>query len=158
MFRSCSKTKSNPSVFASTALCSQMRKMVGPVRFVNHSCKPNCKYVISEFKNRKNVRLEVLKDIAPHSELNAYYRPNFFENGNSSCKCPHTQYHRSVPSLACPRGFPISQQIKLESGSKFRFEDRRFRLNRSNGSMKKRKKKCEIRDERAGFRQLRGEQ
>ena len=66
------------SVFAPTALCSQMRIMVGPVRFVNHSCDPNCEYVVTEHKNMKFVRMQILKDIEPYTELNVFYGPNFF--------------------------------------------------------------------------------
>ena len=35
------------SIFARTDLCRKSRIMVGPVRFANHSCKPNSEYVAS---------------------------------------------------------------------------------------------------------------
>ena len=128
------------SVFAPTDLCSQMRIMVGPVRFVNHSCDPNCEYVVTEHKNMKCVGLQILKDIEPYTELNVYYGPNFFETGNSSCKCPYTQFHCSTP---CTSRYEVSVQshrISLKPETVMRFEDRRYRLNRSNGPKVKRKK------------------
>ena len=128
------------SVFAPTDLCSQMRIMVGPVRFANHSCDPNCEYVVTEHKNMKFVRLQILKDIEPYTEISVYYGANFFETGNSSCKCPHTQFHHSDPCSSRNEVSVQSQQISLKPEKILRFEDRRYRLNRSNGPKTKRKK------------------
>ena len=38
------------SVFKPTSACSHSRIMVGPVRFANLSCRPNCENQISEWK------------------------------------------------------------------------------------------------------------
>ena len=51
------------SIFARTDLCKKNRIMVGPVRFANHSCKPNSEYVASSYKGHQCVRLRALQNI-----------------------------------------------------------------------------------------------
>lgn len=59
--------------------CDQL--LLGPVRFVNHDCNANCKYV----SQGKSVYVEVIKPISAGEELTCYYGLNFFGKKNEYC-------------------------------------------------------------------------
>ena len=52
------KTFTNLSVMAHREGSSRSRVMVGPARFVNHSCRPNCEYRAIELNGRKAVKYQ----------------------------------------------------------------------------------------------------
>ena len=115
--------------------------MLGAVPFANHSFDPNCQYIIVEQKNYKYVKLELLKDIAPDSELNVFYAPNFFDPGNSLCQCPHVQFHHSVPCSSRFESRDISHQFRIKTERIFsRFEDKRFKFVKPNLASGRKKK------------------
>ena len=41
------------SIFRKTDACSFDRVMLGPTRFANHSCQPNCRYALKEVHSRR---------------------------------------------------------------------------------------------------------
>ena len=57
--------------------------LVGPVRFVNSDCNPNCEYDYSSVSGV--VQLRTKKRISSNSEILVKYGPDFFEQ--NSCKC-----------------------------------------------------------------------
>ena len=84
------------SVFKSTAACKKSRIMVGAVRFAKNCCVPNCEYVITEWNGVKCIQLKVIKEITKGDELFVFYGSDFFEAGNSDCKCPFAHLHRTA--------------------------------------------------------------
>ena len=81
------------SVFKPTKVCNKMRLMCGSVRFVNHSCDPNCQFVVCEVGAQKCVKVEILKDIHPGEELLVYYGDDYFGENNIYCKCRNDHLH-----------------------------------------------------------------
>ena len=99
------------SIFARTDLCKKKRIMVGPVRFANHSCKPNSEYVASSYKGHQCVRLRALQNIRRGQEITVYYGANFFDTGNWNCSCEHVVAHAKKPSVFSEK------QLKLISAN-----------------------------------------
>ena len=87
------------SIFAGTEICRNNRIMIGPVRFANHSCRPNTQYVASTYKNQKCVKLKITKNIQKNDELTVFYGENFFGEGNWDCQCPHSEMHAERPLI-----------------------------------------------------------
>ena len=81
------------SVFKPTKVCNKMRLICGSVRFLNHSCDPNCQFVVCELGAQKCVKVEILKDIHPGDELLVYYRDDYFGKNNIYCKCGKDHLH-----------------------------------------------------------------
>lgn len=70
------------SVMYSTKLKS-MCLFMGPARFVNHDCKPNC-----EFLPQGNlITFKVIKPIAIDTEITCFYGNDYFGVGNCDCLC-----------------------------------------------------------------------
>ena len=63
--------------------------MLGPISFINSSCKPNSRYDI----NGSVARCFALLDIKAGDEITVKYDVNFFGNFNELCLCKHTAKH-----------------------------------------------------------------
>lgn len=84
--------------------------MLGPVSFVNSSCRPNCEYQLD--KKNMIMRLRVKKglEIGLGEELNVQYSGSYFGENRDTCACPYIEYH----SLPCAfRGRTRSQTQKF---------------------------------------------
>ena len=70
-------------------LSSKDAFLLGPIRFVNHSCQPNCKSFMgySCGLKYKTVCLKVIRNIKVNKEITVKYGDEFFVN-NDQCKCP----------------------------------------------------------------------
>ena len=86
----------NLSVLAPSQGSKLSRVMVGPIRFVNHSCQPNCEYKAVELNGRRAVEIVTLRKISPGSELLTFYGEEFFGPGNKDCLWPHNGFHSFV--------------------------------------------------------------
>ena len=91
---------SNLSVMAPREGSKLSRVMVGPARFVNHSCRPNCDYQAVEINGKKAVQIVTRQQILTGTELLCFYGTDFFGPGNRDCKCPNESFHVSVSTPA----------------------------------------------------------
>ena len=74
--------------------------MLGPISFINASCKPNVAYV-----NVKNIMVCVpLREIKEGEELTVSYQNHFFGPNNQYCLCPYKSRHGNpFPEIAVKR-------------------------------------------------------
>lgn len=83
--------------------CSQL--LLGPARFVNHDCDPNCEF---HRLGQSQMVFRCLRDVDLNEEITTYYGDNYFEVGNAECMC------RTCESRG--EGIFASQKKTLEQG------------------------------------------
>ena len=74
----------NLSVIQKSSDRSKSYLMLGPIRFLNSDCEPNCEYDFSS-QDTYLVRLRTFKKISPNSELLVKYGSEFFEEAECAC-------------------------------------------------------------------------
>ncbi|ORX51428.1 hypothetical protein BCR36DRAFT_351191 [Piromyces finnis] len=68
-------------MFTSSLQCNAL--FLGPGRFMNHDCQPNCEFI----SNNGKVYFKVIRDIRIGEELTVFYSESYFGNNNCDCLC-----------------------------------------------------------------------
>lgn len=78
--------------------------LLGPARFVNHDCNPNCSFS----RKGKKISLRAIKDIHPGQEVTVTYAKNYFGYRNRECRCVTCEI-RGVNGFGPPNEYPSDE-------------------------------------------------
>jgi hypothetical protein len=65
---------------------------LGPARFVNHDCDPNCEFSAA---GAQSITFKVIKHIKAGDEITVYYSDSYFGDDNKDCLCSQCRLEKS---------------------------------------------------------------
>ncbi|KAM6152945.1 histone-lysine N-methyltransferase KMT5C [Erethizon dorsatum] len=100
---------------------------LGPAAFINHDCKPNCKFVPAD---RNAACVKALRDIEPGDEVTCFYGDGFFGEKNEHCEC----YTCERKGEGAFRLQPRESELPPQPPDKYAFRETKQRLQRGQDS------------------------
>lgn len=97
--------KEEPGSFILYTSDSTANILMGPARFVNHDCNPNCSFSCVQ----QRVTLKAIKDIYPGQEITIAYPQNSFGVKNRECRCVSCEISR-VNGFGLPIEHPTTDE------------------------------------------------
>ena len=82
-------------------LNSEFYLLQGPLSFVNHSCRPKCRYETIRGKDGF-VSIRTLRDVNEGEKITVSYEKSYFGSNKVFCLCPFKEDHQSKAISALP--------------------------------------------------------
>ena len=99
--------------------------MLGPVSFVNSSCRPNCEYYVDLKKMTISLRVKDGLTIQPEEELLVQYSGSYFGSKRESCECPYVEYH-DKPCVFKGRTRSATRSLRKHDNEAYEYLDSRL--------------------------------
>ncbi|UZJ51413.1 hypothetical protein CBS101457_000733 [Exobasidium rhododendri] len=110
--------------------CSQL--LLGPARFVNHDCEPNCEF---HRLGPSQMVFKCLRNIGLNEEITTYYGDNYFEVGNAECLC-RTCEVRGKGAFSLPESMSLEEDTTSTLTSASSQQEREFEQQRRTSQRK----------------------